>query len=117
MRACADGEHGRVVTTSFTLDELAGLATGGSLPEGWARRVDRLIGPGERDATPLIQLIHPSGATLERAYQRYLDWFDQGLSLTDHVQLAVMEEENIETIATFDQGFHGLVHVIPEPEP
>lgn len=114
MQACLDGVHGRVVTTTFTLDELASIGQGKGLPRLWATELDDLMRPGP-DGEATIELIHPSGATLERAHRRYVDRYDQGLSLTDWVQVVTMEEEGIARIATFDTGFQGLVDVVPAP--
>lgn len=56
-------------------------------------------------------MTHPSGSTIERAHRLYVERYDQGLSLTDWVQVLTMQEEGLETIGAFDSGFQGLVEV------
>lgn len=109
MEACLEGRHGRVVTTTSTLEELAAIGRSKGFPASWATALDELLGPGD-DA--VIEVLHPSGSTIERAHRLYVDRYDQGLNLTDWVQVLTMEEEGLETIGTFDGGFHGLAEVV-----
>lgn len=115
MEACLRGDHGRVVATTFTLDELSALGLSRGYARDWANRLDRLMHPGPGNKT-LVRLIHPSGWLIERAHQRYVDRFDQGLTLTDWVQIETMHEENLDRIGTFDQDFQGVVPVVPDPQ-
>lgn len=68
---------------------------------------------GSPEAPPLVRAVSRVHATrFAAALDRYQRDFARGLSLTDWTSVVVAKDEDVEEIATFDQGFQGLLRVI-----
>jgi predicted nucleic acid-binding protein len=104
------GEHGRAVSSEFVLAE--GLALLRSRPGNVAisRQFLALFQRGHALA-PGIQLAPADRIMLDAAVKAHFKFYDRGLSLTDALLLLLAEASHA-PIASFDDGFDGLVERI-----
>lgn len=110
-RAIRNGAHGSASTSDYV------LAEGLNFIRRKVRRPEvagdfLALAFGSRGMAPLVRpLLRVHGTRFAAALDRYQREFERGLSFTDWTSIVLMEEERIGTIATFDDGFRGLVKV------
>ncbi len=114
LAACMDGAHGPVYTTSDVMDEAFTLVLARTGQSGWGM-VQALGGlVGFTDARPTVAtVLEVSRTAQEDAWSVFQEHYEgKGLSLTDCTTLVMMEWYGIDAIASFDEGFDGLVERI-----
>lgn len=77
--------------------------------------VDAALEPvfGRRDAPAAVTgILRIHSGRFADALERFRTYFDRGLSFTDCTTLTVMDQEDIEELATFDSGFKGLAKLV-----
>ena len=68
------------------------------------------------DVLPAIELLAVDAGLHLEAQRRYRASLPTGVSFVDHVTLALMEREGIETVLVLDADFDGLgIEIIPTP--
>ena len=101
-------EAGRLITSSFVLDE---VATRGTSLVGATATARFVRGVWESKAVHVVEVgrdLFLDGLAILEKYE------DQGLSLTDAVSVAILRAGRIRTIFTFDRAFHHIgFRVIP----
>lgn len=111
MEAVMAGEHGLPVSLDAVLDEgLTLLARRPGRLEA-CRSFDALFF-GDDALPPVLELLPTTRELLERARGRFFSRFDQGLSFTDWLLVALAESMGA-PVATLDGGFEGVVDVVP----
>lgn len=109
-----DGRFTEVFTSDYVLAEAWNFIRMKIRRREAAEAVSRLAF-GEPNAPPLVtDVLRVHGHRFAAALIHYRKEFDRGLSFTDWTTVVLMDDDRIETIATFDNGFTGLVaHVMP----
>lgn len=108
------GRFGRVITTDYILDELLTLIRVRSGRKAHAEAVIRLIRGAPTEGIPaVIGLRHIGERTVADAVDLFLRYFDQRLSFTDCVTVALSREDARLLVATFDGP---LGRLVPKPE-
>lgn len=108
IEAAAEGTWGEVYTSDYVFDEAVTATLMRTRRPETALRLGRLIlgtGPLGR----LTGLVYVSPGIFLRSWQRFLRLVQRGLSFTDCTTLELMRSLQIETIASFDRDFDGLV--------
>lgn len=110
------GAYSGVYTSDFVLAETWNFIRQKIRRKEAATAIVRLAF-GTTKAPPLVsQVLRVNSARFAAALDRYQSGFSRGLSFTDWTNVVVMEDERIDTIATLDGGFKGLVdNVVPRP--
>jgi len=106
------GEFGQPYTSDYVVDESVSTALIRTGRIDKAIKVGRMIlGYEAGRITPLARLIHVDENVFSKAWENFsLPKFkDKKLSFTDHTILVQMKELGIETLASLDSGFDGLV--------
>lgn len=106
IRRALQGEFGTIFTTDFIYDEaltLAMIRTGNK---------DVAIDISDVMLSPRIEMFTIDGVILEKAIQIFFRLFNMRISFTDATTMAVMEQENIGKIITFDSHFKGMFEVL-----
>lgn len=109
LAACMDGVHGAVLTTSDVVDETFTLLLARGSPLAHAEQFRTLVGWGT-DEPPLASVLEIDQTRRRRAWDAFERHYEEkGLSFTDCTSLVTMRERGIDKIASFDDGFDGLV--------
>lgn len=109
IAACMDGVHGAVLTTSDIVDESFTLLLARGSPASHVQDLCDLIG-WTSDEVPLASVLEVDHSTQYAAwplFERHDE--DKGLSFTDCTTLHTMHRRGIDALASFDEGFDGLV--------
>lgn len=110
-RALADlatGRLGTLFTSSFVYDETVTLTLKRTRRFEEAKTAgDRILGRGGFPRA--FVLLHVDAARFRAAVEVFERYPDQGLSFTDATTVALMEERGIDRVASFDDGFDGVV--------
>lgn len=111
VAASVDGRHGRVVTTRDVAVETLTLLLARGLPRSAAQEFAALVGLETDTSLPQLAAVLDVGTAGSREAWRLFrrHYEDKGLSFTDCTSLATMRRRGIGKIATFDEGFEGLV--------
>lgn len=106
IRRALQGEFGTIFTTDFIYDEALTLAM--------VRTGNRDVAKDISDVmlSPRIEMFTIDGVILEKAIQIFFRLFNMRISFTDATTMAVMEQENIGKIITFDSHFKGMFEVL-----
>lgn len=114
VAACMDGAHGSIYTTSDVVDETFTLVLSRAGAKGWGMIQDLGGLLGFTETQPTIAMVvdidrssrHAAWTLFESHYE------DEGLSFTDCTSLVAIRRKGIDAIASFDDGFDGLVERI-----
>jgi len=106
VRRALKGEFGTIFTTDYIYDEALTLAMVRTGNKGVAEDISDVM------RSPRIEMINIDGIILEQARELFFRLFDKGISFTDATTMAVMQQENIGKIITFDSHFKGLFEVL-----
>jgi len=106
VRRALKGEFGSIFTTDYIYDEALTLAMVRTGNKGVAKDISDVM------RSPRIEMINIDGIILEKARELFFRLFDKGISFTDATTMAVMQQENIGKIITFDSHFKGLFEVL-----
>lgn len=116
IAACMDDVHGAVYTTTDVVDEVFTLALsrGGAKAAGMIQDLAGFL--GFTDHQPTIATVIGIDVADQRAawplFERHYE--DRQLSYTDCTSLLTIRERGIDRIASFDDGFDGLVETVPD---
>lgn len=115
VRTIKEGQWAKVETNDHVVAEALDWLRANVRDPAAAHLVLRLVF-GTKDAEGLIGSIHRTdAAAYDRALADYFRYADRGLSFTDCTVLASMAELRVSTLASFDNGFRGLVaEMVPE---
>ena len=113
FRELVTGGRGRLFVTDYIVDEAATLAMRRVRDVAKVRAFVRFL-LGAPPAPGVLGLLHVGPDQFQAASERFLRITTRRLSFTDCTSLEVLEARSIEAIATFDSGFRGFAHVIPE---
>lgn len=104
FRGLRDGElRARPLYTSeYVVDEVGTTLLGRADHERAARAVDYL-----RESRA-IEVLHVDRSTYDRALDRFVEFDDQALSITDHVIGVQAGDRNVELVLSFDGDFAAL---------
>jgi len=106
VRRALKGEFGTIFTTDYIYDEALTLAMVRTGNKGVAEDIFDVM------RSPRIEMINIDGIILEQARELFFRLFDKGVSFTDATTMAVMQQENIGKIITFDSHFYWETVVI-----
>ena len=106
VRRALKGEFGSIFTTDYIYDEALTLAMVRTGNKGVAEDISDVM------LSQRIEMINIDGIILEQARELFFRLFDKGISFTDATTMAVMHQENIGKIITFDSHFKGLFEVL-----
>ena len=106
VRRALKGEFGSIFTTDYIYDEALTLAMVRTGNKGVAEDISDVM------RSPRIEMINIDGIIMEQARELFFRLFDKGVSFTDATTMAVMQQENIGKIITFDSHFKGLFEVL-----
>lgn len=109
VAAAMDNRYGAVLTTSDIVDETFTLLEARGSPRVLAEQFANQIGWTTEDV-PMAQVIPVTQRTRQDAWDIFHRHYeDRGLSFTDCTSLVTMRRKGIDAIASFDDGFDGLV--------
>lgn len=106
IRRALNGEFGSIFTTDYIYDEALTLAMVRTGNKSVAKDISDVM------LSPRIEMINIDGIILEPARDLFFRLFDKGISFTDATTMAVMQQENIGKIITFDSHFKGMFEVL-----
>ena len=107
LRLIAEGELGAAYTSDYVFDEAVtvALVRTGRLEN--AQAVGRMI-LGELTA-PFLVLLRTNHEAFKETWRLFQQYAGRGLSFTDCSSIALMRAAGIETMASFDTDFDGIV--------
>jgi len=112
LHRAADREWTSVQTSDFVLAEAFNFIRVKVKRVETAESLAALVFGADK-VPPLVRSVaRVHAARFAAALDRYRKDFDRGLSLTDWSSVVIVEEEGIGEIATFDDGFRGLLRVV-----
>lgn len=100
MEAALKGEHGRICTSDFILDEAITTALARTHRHDLAVSTGKLV-----IDSPRIELLSVSRDNFDLAWKKFLSLSKRPISFTDGSTLALMEARNIEKVMSFDAEF------------
>jgi predicted nucleic acid-binding protein len=119
VAACLDGEHGSVFTTTDIVDEAFALVRHRARGNGRGMVRDLAGYTGFTEDRPTIATVIDTDRRCQQeawpVFERHYE--DKGLSFTDCTSLVAIRRRGIDAIASFDDGFDGLVATVPEAAP
>ena len=106
LRRALQGEFGAISTTDFIYDETLTLAM--------VRTGNKTVAKDISDVmlSPRIKMMIIDAIILNKARELFFRLFDKRISFTDATTMAVMQQENIRKIITFDSHFKGMFEVL-----
>lgn len=108
MEPILRGEHGTPIVTDYVIDEvLTFLVAKGATRTQLDKAIAFVLSDGEEPGAFFLHRIEPDH--FAEALQFVRRHRERRLSFTDCTCLAIMETLGIHTIASFDNGFDGLV--------
>ena len=102
VRRTLKGEFDSIFMTDHIYDEALRLVTVHTGNKGLTEDISDLT------RSPRIGMINIDGIIPEQARELFFRLFDMGISFTDATTMAVMQQENIRKIITFDSNFKWL---------
>lgn len=107
MRSMLRGEHGKIYTSDYVIDEAVTLMLRRT------KRLELAIDIGEFILnSPRIIKLRVSEEIFDAAWRRFKSLKERPMSFTDCTSLALMEQSGIRKIASFDSGFDGLAEKV-----
>jgi len=107
VRSIVDGELGTAYTSDYVFDEAVTTALVRTRRPENALAVGRMI-LGELTA-PFIAILRLDDEAFKEAWRLFPQYAGRGLSFTDCSSLTLMRTAGIESIASFDADFDGIV--------
>lgn len=111
LAAAMEGRHGRILTTRDIVGETLTLLLARGAPKATVQEFAALVGLEEDPPHPQLSTVLDVQAALSldawELFQRHYE--DSGLSFTDCTTVVAMRRKGIERIASFDEGFDGIV--------
>ena len=108
LRRIVAGEYGAVYTSDYVLDETVTLVRSRTDSVDAPRTVaDRLLGRGEFPEA--LQLLIVDRERVQRTLATVERYADHDLSFTDASTVALVEDERIDRVCSFDDDFDGIV--------
>ncbi|KAF5410024.1 MAG: VapC ribonuclease [Candidatus Methanogasteraceae archaeon] len=106
LRRALQWEFGAIFTTDFIYDETLTLAM--------VRTGNKTVAKDISDVmlSPRIEMLIIDVTVLNKARELFFRLFDKRISFTDATTMAVMQQENIMKIITFDSHFKGMFEVL-----
>ncbi len=106
LRRALQMEFGSIFTTDFIYDETLTLAMVRTGNKTVAKDISKVM------LSPRIGMIIIDNIILNKARELFFRLFDKRVSFTDATTMAVMQQENIGKIITFDSHFKGMFEVL-----
>ena len=106
LRRALQMEFGSIFTTDFIYDETLTLAMVRTGNKTVAKDISKVM------LSPRIGMIIIDNTILNKAREMFFRLFDKRVSFTDATTMAVMQQENIGKIITFDSHFKGMFEVL-----
>ncbi|MEA1906867.1 MAG: PIN domain-containing protein [Euryarchaeota archaeon] len=106
LRRALQMEFGSIFTTDFIYDETLTLAMVRTGNKNVAKDISEVM------LSPRIEMIIIDNTILNKARELFFRLFDKRVSFTDATTMAVMQQENIGKIITFDSHFKGMFEVL-----
>lgn len=107
IKKIATGRLGSAYTSDYIFDEAVTTALIRTKKPETALTLGKMI-QGELTA-PFIVILRVNTTAFEKAWKLFSRYAERGLSFTDCTSIALMNIKNIETIASFDTDFDGIV--------
>ena len=107
VRSIVDGELGTAYTSDYVFDEAVTTALVRTRRPENALAVGRMI-LGELTA-PFLAILRLDDEAFKEAWRLFPQYAGRGLSFTDCSSLTLMRTAGIESIASFDADFDGIV--------
>ena len=108
INAILDGRHGQPYTSDYVLDEVVTLtrARTGSVADA-DTIANRICGT---DPYPeIIELIYTTQQSVSSSLHTFRQYDDHNLSFTDGMSIALCDRRDIDSIASFDSDFDGII--------
>lgn len=110
LNSAATGEYGLLYTSDYVFDEAVTLMLARTKKPSLALGVGELIlGNPARGIPSFAELLYVDEETFTAAWGLFKRYSVKGLSFTDCTILALMKEEGIENLISFDRSFDGIV--------
>ena len=109
--AILDGRHGQPYTSDYVLDEAVTLtrARTGSVADADVI-ANRICGT---DPYPeIVELIYTTQQSVSSCLHTFRQYDDHNLSFTDGMSIALCDRRDIDSIASFDSDFDGIIERI-----
>ena len=106
--AILDGRHGQPYTSDYVLDEVVTLtrARTGSVADA-DTIANRICGT---DPYPeIVELIYTTQQYVSSSLHTFRQYDDHNLSFTDGMSIALCDRRDIDSIASFDSDFDGII--------
>ena len=108
LKAALTGEFGALYTNDYVYDEAVTLTRMRTGSHGEARTIgDRIAGRGR--FPDRIEMLFVSDDRFERTVRAFERYDDHDLSFTDASLIALVENDDIDAVLSFDDDFDGLV--------
>ena len=108
INAILDGRHGQPYTSDYVLDEVVTLtrARTGSVADA-DTIANRICGT---DPYPeIVELIYTTQQSVSSSLHTFRQYDDHNLSFTDGMSIALCDRRDIDSIASFDSDFDGII--------
>ncbi len=106
LRRALQREFGSIFTTDFIYDETLTLVMVRTGNKNVAKDISDVM------LSPRIEMMMIDDAVLNKARELFFRLFDKRISFTDATTMAVMQQERIGKIITFDSHFKGMFEVL-----
>ena len=106
--AILDGEYGQPYTSDYVLDEAVTLTRARTDSVADADAIAKRI-RGSDPHPPIVEMIYTTAASVSAGLDMFRQYDDHDLSFTDAMNVAICERREINTIASFDLDFDGIV--------
>ena len=106
--AILDGRHGQPYTSDYVLDEVVTLtrARTGSVADA-NTIANRICGTGPYPE--IVELLYTTQQSVSSSLHTFRQYDDHNLSFTDAMSIALCDRRDIDSIASFDSDFDGII--------
>ena len=111
VNAILDGEYGQPYTSDYVLDEAITLARTRTGSVADADAIAKRI-RGSDPYPQIVELIYTTAASVSAGLDTFRQYDDHDLSFTDAMSVAICKQRGIDTIASFDSDFDGIIERI-----
>ena len=107
--------HGAAFTSNMVFDEAVTFALykTGDVKKAIEIR-DFILGNKEKDILQFMNLLFADKEVLNKGWEIFVKFADKKLSFTDCTTIELMNDRDIEYLASFDGGFDGIVQRLRE---
>ena len=106
LRRALKREFGTIFTTDYVYDETMTLVMVRTGNKNVAKDISDVM------LSPRIEMMLIDDTVLNKARELFFRLFDKRISFTDATTMAVMQQEHIGKIITFDSHFKGMFEVL-----